>query len=179
VRDYFFPKGHSMIEPRARRPHWPDALQNPSEDTQSLKPWSWALKRLEKSHNYWISTARADGRPHLMVVWGVWIEDSFWFCTGARTQKSKNLAAHSHCVIATENAEEAVILEGQSAQISDNIQIHGFVSAYNRKYGGDVEALLNDQSSLVFRISPYKAFGFDENAENFVDSATRWDFPGL
>ena len=166
-----------MPVPNARRPYWLDTLQNPSDPTTGLKPWNWALKRLEKSHNFWISTARPDGRPHLMVVWGLWIEDSFWFCTGARTQKAKNLAAHSQCVIATEDADETVILEGSSELVSDQIQLHGFVAAYNKKYGGDVEALLQDQRSLVFRVTPSKAFGFDEHAENFTESATRWDFP--
>ena len=41
-----------MTEPKASRPYWPDALQNPSDDTTGLKPWHWALERLEKSHNY-------------------------------------------------------------------------------------------------------------------------------
>jgi pyridoxine/pyridoxamine 5'-phosphate oxidase len=166
-----------MTEPQARRPYWPDAVQNPAGPAKDLKSWSWALKRLDKSHNYWISTARPDGRPHLMVVWGIWIEDAFWFCTGARTRKSKNLLAHPQCVIATEAADEAVILEGEVAQVLDKIQLEGFVTAYNKKYGGDVEALLKDQSSLVYRVNPSKVFGFDEHAENFVESATRWDFP--
>src|SRR5207249_6659587 len=51
-----------MIEPKASRPHWPDAVQDPSKDLSALKPWDWALERLEKSHNYWISTTRPDGR---------------------------------------------------------------------------------------------------------------------
>jgi hypothetical protein len=165
-----------MTEPQARRPHWPDALQNPADSTNALKPWPWALNRLEKSHNYWISTARPDGRPHLMVVWGVWIEETFWFCTGARTRKAKNLAAQPRCVIATENADEAVILEGESNRVVDKIQMQVFIAAYNKKYGGDVEPLLKDQASFVFRVKPSKVFGFDEHAENFTESATRWDF---
>ena len=58
-----------MFEPKASHPHWPDAVQDVSKDLSSLKPWPWALERLEKSHNYWISTTRPDGRPHLMLVW--------------------------------------------------------------------------------------------------------------
>src|SRR5260370_26833020 len=84
-----------MIEPKASRPHWPDAVQNPSKDLSGLKPWPWALERLEQSHNYWISTTRPDGRPHLMLVWGVWWQDAFWFSTGPRTRKAKNIAARS------------------------------------------------------------------------------------
>ena len=82
-----------MLEPRASRPYWPDALAKPSDDISSLKPWSWAVERLEQSHNYWIATSRPDRRPHLMLVWGVWWQDAFWFSTGPRTRKARNIAA--------------------------------------------------------------------------------------
>ena len=108
-----------MIGPKASRPHWPDAVQNPSNDLTALKPWPWALERLEKSHNYWISTARPDGRPHLMIVWGVWWQDAFWFSTGPRTRKAKNIVHDPHVVIGTEKADEAVILEGTAEEIKD------------------------------------------------------------
>jgi hypothetical protein len=166
-----------MTDPIAHRPHWPDAQLSTPDSTKGLKPWRWAADRLEKSHNYWISTASSEGRSHLMVVWGIWIEDSFWFCTGARTRKAKNLAAHAQCSIATEAADEAVILEGATLEVSDAIQIEGFITAYNKKYGGNVEPLLKNRASIVFRVNPQKVFAFDENAENFTESATRWDFP--
>ncbi|HEX8879736.1 MAG TPA: pyridoxamine 5'-phosphate oxidase family protein, partial [Candidatus Acidoferrum sp.] len=81
-----------MLEPRVSRPYWPDALKKPPEDASSLKPWSWAVERLEQSHNYWIATSRPDRRPHLMIVWGIWWRDAFWFSTGPRTRKAKNIA---------------------------------------------------------------------------------------
>src|SRR5207248_2641543 len=86
-------KGLAMLEPKASRPHWPDALQNPPKDLSGLKPWHWAFERLEKSHNYWIATTRPDGRPHLMVLWGIWWRGAFWFSTGPRTRKARNSAA--------------------------------------------------------------------------------------
>ena len=65
-----------MLEPRVSRPYWPDALTKPPEDMSSLKPWSWAVERLEQSHNYWIASSRPDHRPHLMIVWGIWLGGS-------------------------------------------------------------------------------------------------------
>ncbi len=52
-----------MFEPKASHPQWPDAVQDVSKDLSALKPWPWALERLVKSHNYWISTTRPDRRP--------------------------------------------------------------------------------------------------------------------
>jgi hypothetical protein len=165
-----------MIEPKRSRPHWPDALQNPSDPTVGLKLWSWALERLEKSHNYWISTTRPDGRPHLMLIWGIWWQDAFWFSTGPRTRKAKNIAADPHCVLGTEKADEAVILEGIVEEIKDRSIWKQLAQIYNNKYGGDVEPLLLSSGGSVFRLKPQVAFAQDEHAENFTESVTRWRF---
>ena len=164
-----------MTEPIASRPHWPDALTNVPDDTAGLKPWSWALERLEKSHNYWIATA-GPGRPHLMVIWGIWWQDAFWFSTGLRTRKARNIVADPHCVIGTEDAAEAVILEGTAGQVTDRAVWKQLAAPYDNKYGGELLPLLESSSGTIFRVQPHTAFGQDEHAENFVQSATRWKF---
>lgn len=165
-----------MIEPKRSRPHWPDAVQNPPDQTTGLKSWSWALERLENSHNYWIATSRPGGLPHLMLVWGIWWQDAFWFSTGPRTRKAKNIAAHPWCVIGTEKADEAVILEGAVEEIKDRAVWKQLVEIYNRKYGGDVGPLLESSGGSIFRVQPQVAFGQDEHTENFIESVTRWNF---
>jgi hypothetical protein len=165
-----------MAEPKASHPHWPDALKNPTQTTGALKPWSWALQRLESSHNYWIATSRPDGRPHLMVVWGLWWRDAFWFTTGPQTRKARNIACTPRCVIATEKADEAVILEGVPHEITDRTIWKQLVEVYNGKYGGDLGPLLESSGGSVFRVQPQIAFGQDEHAENFTDAVTRWTF---
>ena len=165
-----------MLEPKVSRPHWPDALQNPSNDPSGLKPWPWPLEHLEKSHTYWIATTRPDGRPHLMIVWGIWWREAFWFSTGPRTRKAKNIAADPHVVIGTEKADEAVILEGTAEEIKDRAAWKQLAQIYNAKYGGDVEPILMALNGCVFRVTPQTAFGQDEHAENFADAVTRWHF---
>ncbi|HEX8764654.1 MAG TPA: pyridoxamine 5'-phosphate oxidase family protein [Candidatus Acidoferrum sp.] len=165
-----------MHEPRASRPYWPDALSKSAEVTSSLKPWSWGLERLEKSHNYWIATTRPDRRPHLMIVWGIWWQDAFWFSTGPRTRKAKNIAATPQVVIGTEDADEAIILEGNTEEITDRSVWKQLAKIYNAKYGGDVEPMLMASDGCVFRVQPQIAFAQDEHAENFADAVTRWQF---
>ncbi|MGH9743487.1 MAG: pyridoxamine 5'-phosphate oxidase family protein [Candidatus Acidiferrum sp.] len=148
----------------------------PKDAEKGLKPWSWALDRLEKSHNYWIATTRPDGRPHLMLVWGVWWEDAFWFSTGPNTRKVKNIAEHASCSIGTENTGEAVILEGIPKEITDRAIWKFFASAYNAKYGGDVEPMLLSSGGNVYRVEPQTVFAQDEHAPNFAESVTRWRF---
>ena len=111
-----------------------------------------------------------------MVVWGMWWQDAFWFTTGARTRKAKNIAAAPYCVIGTEKADEAVILEGLAQPIHDRAIWKQLVEIYNRKYGGDLGPLLEGSNSYVFRVHPKVVFGQDEHAENFSEAATRWTF---
>lgn len=165
-----------MKEPQASRPYWPDALAAPKDATSGLKPWTWALERLQQSHNYWLATSRPDARPHLMVVWGIWWQDAFWFSTGLRTRKAKNLSANRRCVVATEKSDEAVILEGSAEEISDRAIWKQLIEVYNRKYGGDVGPLLEGSGSTIFRVKPQVVFAQDEHADNFAESVTRWTF---
>src|SRR5258707_14097802 len=165
-----------MLAPKASHPYWPDAVDKASGAASDLKPWSWALERLENSHNYWIATSRLDGRPHLMLVWGIWWQDAFWFSTGPRTRKAKNIAADPHVVIGTERAEEAVILEGTAEEIKDRSMWKQLAQIYNGKYGGEVAPLVESSGCCIFAVKAQMAFGQDEHAENFTDSVTRWQF---
>ena len=83
---------------------------------KGLLPWTWAEQRLKKSHNYWITTVKPDGSPqpspHTMVVWGLWQDGRFLFSTGSKSRKARNLAQNAHCIVCTELANEAVIVEG-------------------------------------------------------------------
>jgi len=140
------------------------------ETTKGLLPWRWAEQRLRKSHNFWISTARPDGTPHAMVIWGLWLDGAFYFSTGTKTRKGRNLAHKPYCVIGTENAAEAVIIEG-STQFLDNETIRKrFATLYQKKYGWD----MSDWKDPVYVVTPLLAFGLYE--KKFASSATRWKF---
>jgi hypothetical protein len=139
------------------------------DEGRGLLPWSWAEERLSKSHNYWISTVGHNGQPHSMGVWGVWLENGFWFSTAANSRKARNLAADVRCVVTTERADEAVIVEGwadRSAAAHPEL-LRRYVEKYGSGYPGD---------SLVFVIRPLVVFGFIEHEDQFTGSATRWRF---
>jgi hypothetical protein len=83
-------------EPEATRPTVPG--YEFAAKKKGLLPWKWASDRLKKSRQYWIATTRPDGAPHLMIIWGLWFEDSFWFSTGAASRKARNLAENPRCI---------------------------------------------------------------------------------
>src|SRR3954466_5916257 len=96
-------------EPIAGRPYMP-GYGVPS-DNDGLVPWSWAWERLDANRDYWLATVRPDGRPHLVPVWGVWLEGEFFFSSGAEARKAKNLRSNPHCTLTIENCSQPVMVE--------------------------------------------------------------------
>jgi hypothetical protein len=155
-------------EPEATRPIVPG--YEFSKKT-GLLPWKWAAERLKKSRQYWIATTRVDGAPHLMIIWGLWFEDSFWFSTGAASRKARNLAANPKCVIGTDDAAKAVILEGTVESVdTQDADFEKFAKAYRKKYAWDVR----EMAQPLYRFRPDVGFGLFE--KKFEQSATRWVF---
>lgn len=162
-------------EPTATRPHMPG--YGLPKGKKGLLPWKWADDRLRKSHNYWITTVRPDGSPHTMVVWGLWLEHRFLFTTGRHSRKAGNLAENPRCVVCTEKANEAVVMEGTAEEVSDTTLLRNFLKLYRRKYAWEMPSFEEDILSLkepIFAVSPKVAFGLDER--NFANAATRWQF---
>ena len=140
---------------------------------KSLKgalPWEWARERLTRSHNYLFVSARPNGAPHAMPVWGVWLDNAFYFSTSATSRKARNLRENPRCVVCTENADEVVIVEG-IAETLDKKQIpqRAFLD-YKAKY----EWELDPKRGPVVRVSPQVVFAMPEKL--FPKGVTRWQF---
>jgi nitroimidazol reductase NimA-like FMN-containing flavoprotein (pyridoxamine 5'-phosphate oxidase superfamily) len=138
---------------------------------KGLLPWKWAEDRLKRSHNYWIATARPDGSPHLMLVWGIWADQAFYFSTGKESRKYRNLKANSHCVIGTEQADHAVIVEGKASELTDPSLLKRLSRLYEKKYP---PYNLDPSPGPVFAVRPHVVFALDE--KKTLNSATRWKF---
>ncbi len=146
-------------------------------ERKGMLPWAWAEQRLKKSHNYWISTVRPDGRPHLMVIWGLWLDGAFLFSTGRESRKAKNLAQRPECVIATEQAEQAVIVEGVAGETPDVELRRRVLRLIKKKYQFDMSSMAEDILNLkepIYAVRPTTVFALDEG--KFPKSATRWSF---
>jgi len=166
-------KETKQTEPKASRPYMPGYGIVDANKGSGLLPWSWATERLAKGHNYWIATTRPDGWPHLMAVWGVWLDERFYFSTGRHSRKARNLAANPQCVVCPEEADEAIIVEGVAELVTHPSKLRQFAHAYKKKYDWDMEA----NQGPVYAVRPRVAFAFREKpAGEFVRSATRWQF---
>src|SRR5262249_40076116 len=106
-------------EPLASRPSMPDYGIADAESGEGLLPWRWATEKLTKTQNYFLCTTRSDGRPHVMPIWGVWMDDAFYFSTGKTSVKARNLAENPRCVLCPGDADEAVIVEGVATYVTN------------------------------------------------------------
>jgi hypothetical protein len=146
------------------------------KNAKGLLPWMWAGQRLKKSHNYWITTVKPDGSPHTMVVWGLWQDGRFLFSTGSKSKKARNLERNRNCVVCTEHAQEAVIMEGV-AEIADVAARKKFLPVYEKKYEFDMNKMKDDILSMkepVFAVRPRVVFALWE--KHFQSKSTRWKF---
>jgi hypothetical protein len=177
-------KSKSSASPKSSRPFMPG--YGLPKGSQGLLPWSWAEQRLKKSHNYWITTVKTGDStdevslhgisPHTMVVWGLWQDGRFLFSTGGTSRKARNLAQNKNCIVCTELANEAVIVEGV-AEIADVAARRKFLPSYERKYKFDMKGMQDDILSMkepVFAVRPRVVFGLWE--KHFVGKSTRWIF---
>ena len=133
-------------------------------------PWAWAVDKLTESHNYWLISTRVDGSPHAMPIWGIWVRNSFFFSTGVKSRKSKNLRANPKCIVCPEGAADAVVLEGTAEVCSDKALLRECTHAYKRKYDWD----LAGTKDPIYRVVPRLVFGITENLSSIKGNPTRW-----
>jgi hypothetical protein len=157
-------------EPHASRPNMPGYGIVAEDAGEGLLPWAWARERLVAARNYFLATTRPDGGPHVMPVWGLWLDDTFQFSTGRASRKAKNLAANPRCVVCPEGGEEAVVVEGIVSELSEKATWGRFFAAYEAKYGMDVSSM----GEPLFLLRPRTVFGQIETT--YTKSATRWRF---
>ncbi len=157
----------SLAVPVASRPHF-DPGYGISTAEEGMLGWDWAEERLVAARNYWITTTRADGRPHAAPVWGVWLEGALLFGTNPRSVKGRNLARDPRVVAHLESGDEVVIVEGAVALMSDAPRLRELERVYGAKYAFDVKF------PEAYELRPDYALAWTES--DYPRTATRFDF---
>ncbi len=154
---------------KSDRPHMPGyGLQDPQPEA-GLLPWSFVQERMANAWNYWVASVTPEGNPHAAPVWGIWVEDRFYFSTGASSRKGRNLAHNPEAVVHLESGDEAVILEGVVEAASPGPLFDELDRQYYDKYNVHLDA-----DNPVYGLAARKAFAWRER--DFPTSATRWRF---
>lgn len=166
------------MPPVAERPDM--AAYGVPDSVEGILPWSWAEERLIGSRNYWVTTVSAEGRPHSMPVWGVWLPDRerFWFSCAPTARKARNIRAVPWVVVAPTDTVEVVSVEGRAVEAGGSGR-EAFIAAYCDKYGEEMGMTRDGiaeflTSNTCVEVTPERAFGIIERAEEFSSRATRW-----
>jgi nitroimidazol reductase NimA-like FMN-containing flavoprotein (pyridoxamine 5'-phosphate oxidase superfamily) len=111
-----------------------------------------------------------------MPVWGIWDGAMLWFSSAKASRKATNLRNNPRCSVATDNAYEPVVIEGDAVVVTDAERLRGALTLENEKYGTDYgEEMIDPEHNTWFALSPIWAFALDE--DDFTGSPTRWSFP--
>jgi nitroimidazol reductase NimA-like FMN-containing flavoprotein (pyridoxamine 5'-phosphate oxidase superfamily) len=152
-----------------------ELLDLPAEYGRAETPLDWETvrARLVAAAHYWLVTVRPDGRPHVVPVDALWLDDAAWFGGSAQTVKHRNLAADPRAALHLEDAASAVIVEGTCQEVVADAQLAVRLAAASRdKYG-----YAPDPSSYrrggVWCLRPARVLSWQQ----FPRDATRFVFP--
>jgi Pyridoxamine 5'-phosphate oxidase len=143
-----------------------------SDPEAAPTPWPDVVEALERAELYWLTTVRADGRPHVTPLIGVMDDGAMHFCTGLREQKARNLE-HNGAVALTTGANAwaqglDVVVEGSAIRVLGRDALQRIADAFEAKYGsvwhfevtGDEAFGSGELAAAVFRIEPAKVLAF-------------------
>lgn len=142
-----------------------------SDPSAGATPWSTVAAALEQAELYWLTTVRADGRPHVTPLIGLAEGAVLHFCTGLREQKARNLEHDRRVALTTGSNAWAegldVVVEGTAARVTERGELQRIADAYEAKYGsewhfdvGDGVFGAGEDAAAVFRIEPEKVLAF-------------------
>ena len=147
--------------------------------------WAAALEVLEGAQLSWLSTVRADGRPHVTPLVAVWLDGALYFSTGAGEQKAVNLRGNPHVLLLTgcgrwEDGLD-VVDEGDAVQVTDEAVLTRLAREWARKWDGQWRFEVRDGAfwhpgggaAQVFEVRPAKVLAFAKGRFG----QTRYRFP--
>jgi len=160
--------------------------QEYSDPAAVATAWEETARVLETAELFWVSTVRADGRPHVTPVVAVWFAGAVWFSTGADEQKFANLAANPQVVLTTGcnrwDQGLDVVVEGDAVRITDDTVLARTAAAFTSKWDGRWQFTARDGcfrgsdgsgEAMVLSVTPVKVFA---HAKGDPFGATRHRF---
>jgi PPOX class probable F420-dependent enzyme len=109
--------------------------------------------RLLTEKNIWLATVRPDGRPHLVPIWFIWLNEKVYICTEGKSVKIKNIQANPRVSVALENGSQPAIGEG-TAVILQPPYAGDIIAEFKHKYDWDIT---QDASyNVLVEITPAK-----------------------
>ena len=163
--------GKAKPQPRPGLPWMPGYLKD--EARPDPEKWAWARERMTAARGYWIGSTSPDGSPHMMPVWGVYLDDAVWFSTSRGSKKGRNLASDPRVALHLDDTDNVVVVEGIAEEVpAGDSRFPEYAAAYHAKYA--IQPGPSNDRDVVYQVRPRVAFTWRES--DFADRATRWRF---
>jgi nitroimidazol reductase NimA-like FMN-containing flavoprotein (pyridoxamine 5'-phosphate oxidase superfamily) len=146
-----------------------------SDEKAVAADWRETRRALEDAELFWITTVRADGRPHATPLVAVWLDDALHFATGPDEQKAMNLRTNRSVILATGCNEWErgldVMVEGEAVQVTDESVLERLAERWATKWDGRWRYEVHDGgfrheggsgAVLVFAVKPAKVLAFSK-----------------
>jgi nitroimidazol reductase NimA-like FMN-containing flavoprotein (pyridoxamine 5'-phosphate oxidase superfamily) len=119
------------MSPRAELLRLPRVYGRPS----TTLDWTEVRSRLEEAKAYWVATCRADGRPHVVPVDGLWLDDVWFYGGGPTAVHVRTARANPEVVMHLPDPHRSVIVEGRVRQARPDPELaRRLLAASNAKY---------------------------------------------
>ena len=84
-------------------------------------------------HTFWLATTNPDGKPHVMPVGIVFLDDCFYFTAGPRTRKAMNIARNPNTAITIATHDFDLVIEGPARRIVDSSRLKRIAEAFTHE----------------------------------------------
>jgi hypothetical protein len=146
--------------------------QRYSESNATAITWDETERAIESAELFWLTTVRADGRPHVTPLVAVWADGQLHFTTGSNEQKSANLRANSNVILTTGRNDWQggidIVLEGKAREGAKERVLDDVSQAFRVKWDGRWEYEARDGKFFhpdgfevqLFSVTPTKVLAF-------------------
>jgi hypothetical protein len=94
-----------------------------------LVDWALVVARLDRGleperesprpNTCWLATTNGDGSPHVTGIGALWVSGTFYFTSGEKTRKGRNLARDPRCSLSLSTDEFDLVVDGDAALVDD------------------------------------------------------------
>lgn len=162
----------------------PERLASPAGTPLTALSWADVRTRVAEAGDFLLATTDSDGRPHVVPVLGVWLDEAVCFVTFRQSRKARNLVRNSGCAVTVPGPDVDLVLEGAAHRVRDAARLQKIADLFPVKYPWwhpfvkdgefyDPADTAHSDPRHVYAAEPAQVFAFGK-ADGFT--ATRWRF---
>jgi hypothetical protein len=165
--------GRFATEPPRERPDSPPKSYGVPRKGGTFIEWAHVIDRLAAAEGYWLGTVTPGNRPHVVPIWGCFVEGDLYLETGAPdTIKNRNLRANRNVFVHLDDVNDVVLIRGKAVEIKPSTELgEALARAMGGKYDGYDPTPESWDGGGMWRIEPETVIAWTT-----MPTSTRWRF---